>query len=46
VRMSTNGTFARVLGATCSMVTGYLMEQEVPLPQSVATALFYGIETE
>jgi len=22
------------------------MEQEVPLPQRVATALFYGIETE
>jgi nanoRNase/pAp phosphatase (c-di-AMP/oligoRNAs hydrolase) len=34
------------LGATCSMVTGYLMEQELPIPVRVATALSYGIETE
>lgn len=36
----------RGLGATCSIVTSYLMEQEVALPQRVATGLFYGIETE
>lgn len=36
----------RGLGATCSLVTSYLMEQEVALPQRVATGLFYGIETE
>jgi nanoRNase/pAp phosphatase (c-di-AMP/oligoRNAs hydrolase) len=36
----------RKLGATCSLVTRYLMEQEVPLPKRIATALFYGIETE
>jgi nanoRNase/pAp phosphatase (c-di-AMP/oligoRNAs hydrolase) len=34
------------LGATCSLVTGYLMEQELPIPARVATALSYGIETE
>jgi nanoRNase/pAp phosphatase (c-di-AMP/oligoRNAs hydrolase) len=34
------------LGATCSLVTSYLMEQELPLPPRVATALYYGIETE
>lgn len=34
------------LGATCSLVTSYLMEQEVALPTRVATGLFYGIETE
>ncbi len=34
------------LGATCTLVTRYLIEQEVPLPTRVATALFYGIETE
>ncbi len=34
------------LGATCSLVTGYLMEQEVELPPTVATGLLYGIETE
>jgi nanoRNase/pAp phosphatase (c-di-AMP/oligoRNAs hydrolase) len=36
----------RGLGATCSLVTGYLMEQELPIPPRVATALAYGIETE
>ena len=33
-------------GATCSLVTKYLMEQEVAIPEKVATALLYGIETE
>jgi nanoRNase/pAp phosphatase (c-di-AMP/oligoRNAs hydrolase) len=36
----------RTIGATCSLVTGYLIEQDVPLPPRVATALLYGIETE
>ncbi len=36
----------RDLGATCSVVTSYLMEQEIEVPQRVATALLYGIETE
>jgi nanoRNase/pAp phosphatase (c-di-AMP/oligoRNAs hydrolase) len=36
----------RNLGATCSMVTSYLMEQEVDVPPRIATALTYGIETE
>jgi len=34
------------LGATCTLVTKYLQEQEVEIPQRVATALMYGIETE
>ncbi len=34
------------LGATCTLVTRYLIEQEVPIPEKVATALLYGIETE
>src|SRR5207253_1421106 len=34
------------LGATCSLVVSYLMEQNVSLPTRVATALLYGIETE
>jgi nanoRNase/pAp phosphatase (c-di-AMP/oligoRNAs hydrolase) len=34
------------LGATCSMVTQYLMEQELSLPSCLATGLLYGIETE
>lgn len=34
------------LGATCTLVTKYLIEQEVPLTETVATALFHGIETE
>src|SRR5262249_21140820 len=33
-------------GATCSVVTRYLLEQEVTIPEKVATALLYGIETE
>src|SRR6185312_5760334 len=36
----------RTLGATCSLVTSYLMEQNVPLPPRLATGLLYGIETE
>jgi nanoRNase/pAp phosphatase (c-di-AMP/oligoRNAs hydrolase) len=36
----------RGLGATCSLVTRYLMEQDLPVPERVATGLFYGIETE
>jgi nanoRNase/pAp phosphatase (c-di-AMP/oligoRNAs hydrolase) len=34
------------VGATCSLVTKYLMEQEVKVSARVATALLYGIETE
>jgi nanoRNase/pAp phosphatase (c-di-AMP/oligoRNAs hydrolase) len=34
------------LGATCTMATRYLIEQDVSLPPRVATALLYGIETE
>jgi nanoRNase/pAp phosphatase (c-di-AMP/oligoRNAs hydrolase) len=34
------------LGATCSLVTSYLIEQNVPIPARLATGLFYGIETE
>jgi nanoRNase/pAp phosphatase (c-di-AMP/oligoRNAs hydrolase) len=34
------------LGATCSLVTSYLMEQNLPPPCRLATALLYGIETE
>lgn len=33
-------------GATCTVVTKYLLEQGVPIPEHVATALLYGIETE
>jgi nanoRNase/pAp phosphatase (c-di-AMP/oligoRNAs hydrolase) len=36
----------RSLGATCSLVTSYLMEQSVTLPPRLATGLLYGIETE
>jgi nanoRNase/pAp phosphatase (c-di-AMP/oligoRNAs hydrolase) len=36
----------RKLGATCSLVTRYLLEQEINVPKRVATALLYGIETE
>jgi nanoRNase/pAp phosphatase (c-di-AMP/oligoRNAs hydrolase) len=34
------------LGATCSLVTSYLMEQAISLPERLATGLLYGIETE
>jgi nanoRNase/pAp phosphatase (c-di-AMP/oligoRNAs hydrolase) len=33
-------------GATCTLVTKYLMEQDAVIPEKVATALLYGIETE
>jgi nanoRNase/pAp phosphatase (c-di-AMP/oligoRNAs hydrolase) len=36
----------RSLGATCSLVTSYLMERSLELPPRLATALLYGIETE
>jgi nanoRNase/pAp phosphatase (c-di-AMP/oligoRNAs hydrolase) len=36
----------RSLGATCSLVTRYLTEQELQVPERVATCLYYGIETE
>jgi nanoRNase/pAp phosphatase (c-di-AMP/oligoRNAs hydrolase) len=36
----------RNLGATCSLVTKYLMEQDLPVPERVATGLFYGIDSE
>jgi nanoRNase/pAp phosphatase (c-di-AMP/oligoRNAs hydrolase) len=36
----------RTLGATCSIVTSYLMEQNLPVPPRIATGLLYGIETE
>ena len=34
------------LGATSTMITGYLLEQRVMVPPSLATALLYGIESE
>ncbi len=34
------------LGATSTMVTGYLIEQKVVVTPQLATALLYGIETE
>jgi nanoRNase/pAp phosphatase (c-di-AMP/oligoRNAs hydrolase) len=34
------------LGATCSIVASYLMEQDIALPPRLATGLLYGIETE
>jgi nanoRNase/pAp phosphatase (c-di-AMP/oligoRNAs hydrolase) len=36
----------RGVGATCSLVTRYLMEQEINIPEHVATSLYYGIDTE
>jgi nanoRNase/pAp phosphatase (c-di-AMP/oligoRNAs hydrolase) len=36
----------RSVGATCSLVTRYLIEQQVDIPTRVATGLLYGIETE
>jgi nanoRNase/pAp phosphatase (c-di-AMP/oligoRNAs hydrolase) len=33
-------------GATSTIVTGYLIEQELPVSRRVATALLYGIESE
>ncbi len=34
------------LGATCTLVAKYLMEQQIEPPEDIATALFYGIESE
>lgn len=34
------------LGATSTLVTGYLLEQDVPVSKRLATALLYGIESE
>ncbi|MEZ5989930.1 MAG: DHH family phosphoesterase [Planctomycetota bacterium] len=34
------------VGATCSIVTGYLMDLGLDVPPRVATALFYGIRTD
>ncbi len=34
------------VGATSSMVTGYLMDAQVEVPACVATALFYGVQTD
>jgi len=36
----------RSLGATCSLVTSYLIEQNITVPARLATGLMYGIETE
>lgn len=36
----------RSLGATCSLVTSYLIEQGITVPARLATGLYYGIETE
>jgi nanoRNase/pAp phosphatase (c-di-AMP/oligoRNAs hydrolase) len=36
----------QTVGATCSLVTSYLIEQSVPIPGRLATGLLYGIETE
>ncbi len=36
----------RSLGATCSVVTSYLIEQGITVPARLATGLLYGIETE
>src|SRR5947209_4832405 len=36
----------RSLGATCSLVTSYLIEQNIAVPARLATGLLYGIETE
>ena len=33
-------------GATCTLVTKYLIEHNIAIPEKVATALLYGIETE
>ncbi len=33
-------------GATCTLVTKYLIEQDTSIPEKVATGLVYGIETE
>jgi len=35
----------QTVGATCSVVTSYLIEQNVPIPPRLATGLVYGIDT-
>ncbi|GAC1449429.1 MAG: DHHA1 domain-containing protein [Isosphaeraceae bacterium] len=50
----TGGTLAGVafrdirpnMGATCTIVTGYLLERKVPISPPLTTALLYGIESE
>ena len=47
--LSKTAIFADVrpeIGATCTMLTGYLQAAGVELPQWLATALFYGIKTD
>ena len=47
--LSKTTTFADVrpeIGATCTMLTGYLQAAGLELPQWLATALFYGIKTD
>ena len=34
------------MGATSTMVTGYLLEQKAMVPPALATALLYGVESE
>ncbi len=34
------------VGATCTLIASYLIEQDVSLPPRTATGLFYGIESE
>ncbi|MDX2037741.1 MAG: DHH family phosphoesterase [Isosphaeraceae bacterium] len=34
------------VGATCTIITGYLVERRLPVPARLATALFYGIDSE
>ena len=34
------------VGATSTLITGYLLESGCPIPQPLATALFYGIKTD
>ncbi len=36
----------QTVGATCAVVTSYLIEQNIPIPPRLATGLLYGIETE
>ncbi len=36
----------QTVGATCSLATSYLIEQNIPIPARLATGLLYGIETE
>ncbi len=34
------------IGATSTLITKYLLEEECPIPSRIATALFYGIKTD